>query len=427
MIQFFHRPYVRPWALTAPIIILIVSLPLLRPLRNPTELSMQEATRLAAVQSLVEHHQLAPAAANLPPGEPAMPVFTVLLAGPYWVLYHLGYRLSRDTAMVSYLLTLLCATIPAAATPGLIYRMGRIFQLPRPARFGLSLGVVLCSGLISYATVLNPYAPSAFLVLASAACLIHSAVVPRRSRAAIALAGFFAATAAVIDLSAVPFLILLPLALLTMRESALWRAGAILFFVLGTFPPLLLHRVLSADLPREPPMAQMTSANASAAPDTDDDQEEEQPSVFLVTGLGIGRVLEALLGSHGLLSHFPAFVLAGLGIGTLMHRHWPGVIKALALLSLCGAAVVIGWVAATGPGNPMLMYANRYYIPFSPLLLFWAGAWLRREHRPATWCAAGILIAVSGAVGLIGAINPCPPNGFNQYTPVAVIQGMLKK
>lgn len=431
------RQYVRPWALAAPILVLILTLPLLRPLRHPMELSLQEATRVAAVQSLVEQHRLVPLAANLPPSHIGMPVFTLLLAIPYWIIHHLGYRLSSDTEMVNYLLTLICATIPAAATPGLIYRMGRIFELSRPKRFGLSLGVVLCSGLISYATVLNPGAAAAFLVLASAACLVHVAVAsrPTRTGPAIAFAGLFAATAAAIDLYAIPFLILLPIALLFLKWSKTWRIGAVLFFCFGATPPILLHVVLSAAMPNRP--ASLGDAAIAAldtpppiepapvTPSEDYDEIENQQSAFSTFGNGVSRLLQALFGSHGLLSHFPVFILAGCGIAAVIHRHWPRVIKCLAVLSLCGAIIVICFIASRAPSWPMAMYATRFFIPFSPFLLFWAGAWLRRNHGPVVWSIAVVLIAFSAIVGLIGSINPFPPAGYNSYTPVAAVLDLV--
>lgn len=432
MIQFFRslraRQYVRPWALAAPIVVLIIALPLLRPLRRPMELSMQEATRLAAVQSLVEHHQFMITAANLSSHEqPDMPVFTLLLAGPYWLLHQMGYRLSRDTAMVSYLLTVICSTIPAAAVTGLIYRMARVFQLSRPVRLGMAVGVVLCSGLISYATVINPHAPAACFILAAAASLIHVALVPKGSGGSLALAGLFSGLAAVIDLSAAPFLFLLPIALLAVRGSISWRIGAILFFIIGAILPVALHEALSDDLIYPKTVVENLAIGSAAPASGDEDQQVEPPSVFDVLGHGVGNFLEALLGPHGLLSHFPVIILAVWGIASILHRHWPVVVKMLAILTLCGALGVIIWVAANNPGDPGQMYASRYFIAFSPLLLFWSGAWLRSKHGAVIWGIAIFLIAFSGVVGVIGAINPYPPNGYERYTPVAAIAQMLRK
>ena len=94
--------------------------------------------------------------ANQPPTQ------GLLLAGPYWLLYHLGgLQFRNHPVLVEYLLTLLAVTVPVAAAAGMIYRMGRLFELTRPWRAGLALAVVLGSGMISYATVLNPFAPAA--------------------------------------------------------------------------------------------------------------------------------------------------------------------------------------------------------------------------------------------------------------------------
>ena len=48
-----QRQHVRPWALAAPILILLLALPLLRPLRHPT-VTPEEAATLTAVQAMVD-------------------------------------------------------------------------------------------------------------------------------------------------------------------------------------------------------------------------------------------------------------------------------------------------------------------------------------------------------------------------------------
>src|SRR5688572_25525041 len=58
--RYLTMPHVRPWALSAPILVLLFCIPLLRPLRNPdpSQISDDELGRLATVQALVEHHTL---------------------------------------------------------------------------------------------------------------------------------------------------------------------------------------------------------------------------------------------------------------------------------------------------------------------------------------------------------------------------------
>src|SRR5688500_6232753 len=48
------RQVVRPWALCAPVVVLLIALPLLRPLRSPTAPSDHELTYLASIQALAE-------------------------------------------------------------------------------------------------------------------------------------------------------------------------------------------------------------------------------------------------------------------------------------------------------------------------------------------------------------------------------------
>src|SRR5215213_8208878 len=55
-----NRRHVRPWALSVPIVVLLIALPLLRPLRHPDprSISDDERARLATVESLVERRTL---------------------------------------------------------------------------------------------------------------------------------------------------------------------------------------------------------------------------------------------------------------------------------------------------------------------------------------------------------------------------------
>src|SRR5438094_1305863 len=103
--RYLTKPHVRPWALSSPILVLLVCLPLLRPLRHPDprDISDDELARLATVQSVVEHrtlaiessHEFVPAArqtihrgAHIFAAQP--PALSVLLAGPYWIMQRSG-------------------------------------------------------------------------------------------------------------------------------------------------------------------------------------------------------------------------------------------------------------------------------------------------------------------------------------------------
>ena len=180
--------YVRPWALAAPILILLICIPLLRPLRHPDPrlMSDDEQSRLATVQAMVEGRTLAientdfaetrdkiAVGSHLYSSQP--PMFAALLSGPYWVMHRMGLNLGRDSAWAAFWLTLLGVTLPVALSAGLVDRMGRLFELRRPLRAGLGLAVVAGSGLLSYGTVLNAHAPAAALLLAAVAFVPRNA------------------------------------------------------------------------------------------------------------------------------------------------------------------------------------------------------------------------------------------------------------
>src|ERR1051326_8341088 len=238
--RYLTKPHVRPLALSAPILVLLVCLPMLRPLRHPaqTQISDDELDRLATIQSLADRHTLAIDRSNFLPVTGTVkvggktyssqpPMMAVLLAGPYWLMERGGFSFSGSGSLVCYLLTLIGVTIPVAGAAGVIYRMARLFELARWKRAALAAMVVFASGLISYGVVLNSHAPAAALVLAAAGCLVHVAISKRPTVAWgwLAASGFCAALAATIEPAAVLFLVLLVAVIPAMRWKLTMRLG----------------------------------------------------------------------------------------------------------------------------------------------------------------------------------------------------------
>src|SRR5215217_3732027 len=253
-----HR-HVRPWALAVPILVLLIAVPMLRPLRHPDfgSISDDELARLATVQALVEQNTLsidgsryASTSAkvlrdgHLYSNQP--PLMAVLLAGPYRVMRGLGYTFDSSPHWVMFILTLLGTTLPVAGAGGLVYRMGRLFELRRPLRTGLALAVVLGSGLVSYATVLNAHAPAAALALASAGCLVHVTITNRRMHGSVwlLLSGACAALAATFEPAAVVFVGLFAAVVLALRWTVVQRLAGLMVFLAGAAGPLALHVAL---------------------------------------------------------------------------------------------------------------------------------------------------------------------------------------
>ncbi len=458
--RYFTKPHVRPWALSSPILILLICLPLLRPLRHPDprDISADENARLATVQALVEHGTLAlddtmkrlpaqtirGADGRIYSDQP--PVMAVLLSGSYWAMHRQGLTLDDNPILVPYLLTIIAVTLPVAGAAGLAYRMGRLFELRRPIRAALGAAVVLGSGLLSYGVVLNAHAPAAVLVMCAAACFVHLAIAKKSVRSAwLITAGLSAALAATLEPAAAVFAVLLAAVPLAMRWRPMMRLAGVLLYALGMSAPLLLHGYLTRPITGDllpgmfhPELASAHEATfrapfvADSAFDFPSDADSgefasDQTASWLSRAFSdAARVFGALVGAHGLFSHFPILILGVLGVGAIMHRHWPTATKVLAAATVAGGGAVVITFATATPAHTGSMFAARWFVVFLPLLLFWSGAWLRRNHHPLAWGGAALLLLFSVTVSLLGATNPFPRDGYDRYTAAEALQELLR-
>lgn len=442
--RYLDGPMVRPFGLFGPIAVLLIALPLLRPLRHPSDhqMSNQEALTLASVKSLVEHGSLVldRSYGRLPETirvedrvySRQPPMMALLLWPAAWTINQLGVSFDDNHLLMAYLLTLLGAALPVAAAAGFIYKMGRLFELRRPWRALLGIGVVTASGLLSYSVVLNPHAPAAALVIASAYALIHVAAMNREDRRAgwFALAGGCAALATTIEPAAGVFLILFSVVIVAMRFSRVRRGVGLLLYVLGAIPVLSVHAAWNAPITGDFVPASVHAAMQSRPPapavfadDFGDDLGEL--SRWDRFAAHVTWILTAMLGRHGLLSHFPVIILGILGIAAVMHRHWPGSTKTLAAATGAGAILVLVLYSSAKIDWMNAMFATRWFILFSPVLLFWTGAWLRRSHTPIAWTFAAVLFVFSMLVGLVGATGPVPRQPFRHYTAAEAFQRLV--
>jgi hypothetical protein len=319
------------------------------------------------------------------------------------------------------------------------YRLGRMFELHRPLRVGLGLGAVIASGLITYGVVMNRHAPAAALLLLAVTCISHLVVAehPYRDLLMSALAGFFAALAATVDPPAIALGTLLCLVLLAMRWNAATRIGAVVLFLAGGAPVILLNIVLlhsigiplqsvfSAPQPRGVPALALPAISVSnidtVTPAGFDDEADAEaaPSAIQATWAHvagvIGGILEAAVGGHGLLSHFPILAVGVLGAILALHRNWTGATKALAAVTLFSGALLVGAYSLQEP-MPVTSYGAPWFVATAPVVLLWAGVWLKRSHRTQSWVTASCVLAFSVVVSIVGMVDPAPRNGYRGYS-----------
>jgi hypothetical protein len=461
------QPLVRPWALASPILILLVALPLLRPLRHPdaNEVSDDEAARLATIAAVVDHHSLSLEGLDLGPGVPLPdtglirsrghifsrqpPMMAVLLAGPYWLMSRAHLTLRAAPTLAPFLLTLFGVTIPVALAAGLLYKMARVFELRRPIRCLLAAAVVFGSGMFSYAVVLNPHAPAAALVLGAVGALIYVANSrkPRRNIWWLIASGACAGLALTLDPPAAVFPIPLILTIFVMRWPIVRRTAGAALFLLGLVPPVyfnlalnfpvtgdwkpaLMHRELevsrTGDTARLATWSSVSDALAPAGrPDLDPDDNLPLLSGWRAWLRPVSRLIGCLFGQHGLLTHFPILIIAALGLFGVLRGNWPGPTKAVALTTAVGAVLIVLAYSLTWADVRGAMFANRWFIAFLPLAVFWSGAWLRHEHYLLGWSAACLLLIFSVCVSILGATDPLPRNGYDHYTAAAAAQHLF--
>jgi len=462
-----RRQYVRPWGLVTPILVFLVALPLLRPLRwpEPADISAGELTRLAAIQAMAENHTQAIDRSEFfqglcelnranPPQTRVIdgstysdkpPVLAKILSWIYAMMAAMGLSFRTNPVLVIYLLTLLGATIPVAACGAVLYRMSRLFELGRPYRAAVAVSGVFASGLISYSVVLNSHALAAALVLAACASLLHITNARRHRQVGVWLiiCGLCASLASVIDLSASVFLVGLLLVVPVIRAKPSVRIGGVMLYVLGALPPLVFHATLTIPVTGDllPPCLHQTpapSAVISWAPSAepvrdaadqdafeDDRSTADAPSLVRRGADAVALLNWRLIGSRGLFSHFPVLIMGVAGIVMILRRHWPASTKTLALVTLVGSTAIVLVCVFSHADWKQRMFGPRWFIVFAPLLLFWAGAWLRKAHRPATWTAVALLTFFSMTIALLGACDPVVRARPGQYTPAAALHELF--
>lgn len=417
--------------MATPILVLLFSLPLQRPLLSPAGATQRERILIESVQSLIEGRHMA-----LDPmwrGEPGTvtiddhtyaarpPVFAVMLAGPAWVLDRAGYEFDRDESVFSFWLTFFGVVLPTAAGAGVVYRMGRLFELSRPMRTLLAFLCVMASGWISYATVLNPHAPAAGFVMMSVATILYTCAARRPGRVIglLVLAGLLAALACAIDLWAAPIALPLALVVLVARLSITIRLIGVLMMTLGAMPVIWLHCAWSLTTFQSiipPGSINMIHEMTGRA-----DESVWQRLAALSQGLWI-----ALLGRHGIFTHFPLLIASIGGLIVVLRRHWPMHAKMLATATFLGAITTIMFAATQPSRLDGSMFALAPMVAILPLLMFWLGALLRRHHSTLARVALIFFGSMSVFVSIAGARGPIPLERYTNHTAMGAIQRWIE-
>jgi 4-amino-4-deoxy-L-arabinose transferase-like glycosyltransferase len=429
LLSILLEPKLRPWALLTPLLVLLLALPLLRPLVAPMDVSLQEKQILATVQSIVSGNGL-----RLDPAEwrgvegtyssgaevyaARPPMFAVLLAGPAWVIDRAGVDFRTHESLAVYLLTLIGVTLPTAVGAGMIYRMGRLFELTRPQRALLAVCCALSAGWLSYATVINVHAPATALLLCACACVLYVAAAKKPINVVwlMLLAGALGALAATVDPWTLPIVLPLPLVVLAMRWTLRDRIVAIGLLTLGMIPIAWIHCAwsLAAFNSVIPPTSTATLADVAGL------STVATPAERLVDLLG--RLFTVLIGRHGLFIHFPLLIAGVVGLFIVLRRHWPSHAKMLAAITFVGAVTIVMLVSTRDAGLDGRMFAVKWFVVFAPLVMFWLGAVIRRSLGWQLKLTLVMLGLIGTVATVAGARNPMPTVPYDGITAIGAMQ-----
>ncbi len=184
---------------------------------------------------------------------------------------------------------------------------------------------------------------------------------------------------------------------------------------------MLLMTIPAAD---ETPSLQPAIANAATALPDVESADEDNP--FLRQPTRFGRLMNVLLGAHGIFSHFPIVAMGLAGAVVVIHGHWPAATKALAAVTLAAALWLVISCLAPDVNWEQPMLSAKWFVIFLPLLMFWSGVWLARRHHAATWSVLGVLLAFSITIGIIGAASPMNKGRAGEYTPYTALKQPAK-
>lgn len=428
----FLRFRFRPWALLTPLLVLLIALPLARPLRMPGGAANSEQILLDTVESLSTRGGMAldPAVWRGKDGTVQFkgrtvsdrpPVYAVLLAGPAWMMDKAGLDWDEHGETIAFLLTLFGSTLPVAVGGGVIYRMGRLFELSRPRRALLAILVTFGGGWISYATVLNPHAPAAAALVCGIACLLFVAAARNSANALpiCVLSGLLASMACAISPWTMPLAIPLPLVLFAMQIPARQKLIGFILMTVGAAPIAWIHTAWSLDS-----FGSLVAPGSVATLQEVVDADPDESPLLRVGSLG-ASLLNITLGNHGVFTHFPIVIVGLAGLFIVLRKHWPMHAKMLAAITFVGATTIVMIVAARRDSVGGWMFGVKWFVAFLPLICFWMGAVMRREYSKRVKWSIGTACGLSLLVSIAGALQPLPIQPYRSHSALGAMERWL--
>jgi hypothetical protein len=368
-----------------------------------------DTSRLATIQSLVEHGTLAiDDSAFVGTGDKVringhfysdkLPMAAVLGATAYWPLYHAGIDLHLGRSAAHYLIVLFTAKLFWLAGVLAFWCALSFTKINQRGRVLATAVLAVGSLYFTWSSTLNNH------IIAGGALSIGFYYLLRaryadESRVGLTGAGFFFSLAAAVDAPTGIFYVLFLCLLLSDRQLRRAAGWYLLPLAVTIVPTMAMNyamhgRVTPVNVVRayfEYPGSPWVGAGGLSGTATNS------------ASFTIAYATMMLVGPRGFLIYNPFLLIALPALAGAIRRRTMFANEALAIA--LGSAAVVAYYAATSDNYAGWAYSIRWFVPLWPLLLFFLSAPFHALTRSGER-AVFALLAVSVAIAAVGALNP---------------------
>ncbi len=362
-----------------PIILFLFFTSILLVATNSNISAANDASRIATIKNLVEEKTLNINKTNYLTCDminrdgsfysSKPPVLSIMGSGIYYIIYNFSdlrlpeHDFPREPNTAYYLLTFLLVGAPYLLLLLYFYKTLKIFKINELHKILLTSGLGLGTLYLSYSVTLNNHIPAGSFLFISFYYLLKIKYNDRNksNKIYIALSGFFASLAAVIDLpTGLTFLVIFFFYYYLNKQKKY-----LFYYILAALPLILIHLFLNIQITGDILPAQFHQNYYSFE------------NSYWTKTVGIDKLQDPyllyafniLFGSHGLLFYNPLLILAFYGIYKTIKDREP--LKKEAIMTIIGFSILFLYYTLKVRSYGGSSYGFRWFITITPLIYFY--------------------------------------------------------
>jgi len=349
------------------------------------------------------------------------PTMSFLIAGLYYPLHQLGFRLNQRRSVPYVLITFLLIGGSTLLCLAAFHRALGIVGLNEYQRLSMTGGLAFATLLFPWSTTLNNHSFSGAWVFISFYLLLSAKTgPPERVRNNLLLAGAAAGLAAAADSACNLFVVAFGAYISCSKPLRKGLPGYIVFAGLVMLPGVIAGYYITGDL----------------RPIQVHPEYFHYPGSYWNLGIdhlsGISRndlgfslryAYNCLFGPNGFLLYNPLLLIAIFEASTLILRRQPFWQEALVSVAACVGFT--GYFFLYSSNYSGHSYSIRWFVSLIPILWFFAFPFFMNLTRTKKW-VYGALCCVSILIALVGTVDQWPPTLKFSSTPAFVLNWRLE-